>query len=157
MNINYRSFIKKVLQNCRWFRMICYLYRILKEELPTYFDEFILSMTNTTHDFWDSFYICCLSHFFVHASMHHFVRPACNKLLKVVNPKAIILLTKLHFGLNELRWYSLIKHSYLDISMDTLNPMCCYRKEIETERHLFVLCPKFTYEEPSLHCKFQIV
>ena len=157
MNINYRSFIKKVLQNCRWFKMICCLYRILKEELPTYFDEFI-PVCDKYYTWFLRFLLHMLSLSLFRACIYaSCCRPARNKILKVVNPKAIILLTKLHFGLNELRWYSLIKHSYLDISMDTLNPMCCYRKETETERHLFLLCPKFTYEELSLHCKFQIV
>ena len=67
-----------------------------------------------------------------------FVRPLRNKVSNSHNAQGLKLLTRLQLGLSDLRYHKL-KHNFLD----TINPLCNCRSDIETTLHFFLYCPNF--------------
>lgn len=61
------------------------------------------------------------------------------------NTMGIKHLTRLHFGLTHFCDYK-----FKDSLLDSLNPICCCRLDIETMCHYFLHCPNFINERTLL-------
>ena len=71
-------------------------------------------------------------------------------LLLIANPQTLKLLTRLLLGLGHLRYHK-FKHNLLD----TINPLCSFRSDIDTTSHIFFLLLKpFRRKKYLFECKF---
>ena len=159
------------LKQRRWFRKLCYFFKITKNQSPKYlFDKIPTTRTayrtrnnigniprfNVKHNFFkNSFFPSSVIEWnnldksirsseslaLFKKSILQFIRPTPNRTFNCHNPIGIKLITRLRLGLSHLRDHE-FKHNFLDC----LNPICCCGKDIETTVHYLLHCPIFSNE-----------
>ena len=159
------------LKQRRWFRKLCYFFKITKNQSPKYlFDKIPTTRTayrtrnnignisrfNVKHSFFkNSFFPSSVIEWnnldksirsseslaLFKKSILQFIRPTPNRTFNCHNPIGIKLITRLRLGLSHLRDHK-FKHNFLDC----LNPICCCGKDIETTVHYLLHCPIFPDE-----------
>ena len=156
------------LQQRRWYRKLCCLFKIIKNQSPSYLFQLVPSpniryfsrnsenipQLRTKHDFFkNSFFPSTIKEWnnldphikksksisIFKSNILKFIRPKPNNVYYCRNLKGIRLLTRLHLGLSHLREHKL-KHSF----QDCLNPLCFCGNEIST--HYLLHCPNYTNE-----------
>ena len=66
-----------------------------------------------------------------------------NSVFGVANKYGIKLLTRLRVGLSHLK-----EHKFRHNFRDTINPLCSYSLEIESNSHFFLHCQNSSPQEP---------
>ena len=146
----------KSLQQRRWCRKLCCLFKIIKNQSPSYLFQLVPSpniryfvrnsenipQLRTKYDFfknpffpstikeWNNLYPYIRkskSISIFKSNILKFIQPRPNNVYYCHNPKGIRLLTRLHLGLSHLREHK-FKHSF----QDCLNPLCFCGNKIET-------------------------
>ena len=162
------------LEKRRWYRKLCYFYKIFNKQSPTYLLNVIpvssrsyftryaenVPSFKVRHDFFkNSFFPSTAIEWnkidknirkseslnIFKKSILKFIRPSQNRVYNCHNPKGIKLLTGLRVGLSHLREHK-FKHSFQDI----LNPICTCGKDIETTSHYLLHCPDYLEERKTL-------
>ena len=154
------------LKQRRWFRKLCYFFKITKNQSPKYlFDKIPTTRAayrtrnnigniprfNVKHNFFKNSFLPSTvikwnnldksirsseSLALFKKSILQFIPPTPNRTFKCHNPIGIKLITRLRLGLCHLRDHK-FKHNFLDC----LNPICCCGKGIETTVHYLLHCP----------------
>ena len=125
------------LQQRRWYRKLCCLFKIINNQSPRYLFQLVPS-PNTLKE-WNNLdpnIRKSKSINIIKSNISKFIRPKPNNVYHCHNPKGIKLLTKLRLGLSHLREHK-FKHSF----QDCLNPLCLCGNEIETSTHYLLHCP----------------
>ena len=168
------------LQQRRWYRKLCLLYKKIKNQSPKYLSELIpparqaymtrynksITLLNVKHDYFkNSFFPSTIIEWNnLHSSVRNsenlalfkkrilaFIRPSANNTFHCINPNDLKLITRLRVGLSHLRFHK-FKHSF----QDTLNPICnC--GTVKTTIHYLLLCPNFSNERLTLFNKLQSI
>ena len=162
------------LQQRRWFRKLCYFFKIAKNESSKSLSDKIPSTRtayrtrnnidnsprfNVKHAlFKNSFFPSTViewnnldksirsseSFAVFKKTILQFIRPTPNSTFNCHNPIGIKLITRLRLGLNHLQNRK-FKHNFLDC----LNPICCCGKDIETTVHYLLHCQIFSDERST--------
>ena len=169
------------LQQRRWYRKLCCLFKIINNQSPRYLFQLVPSpntryfsrnsenipQLRTKHDFLENSFVPSTIKEWNNLGTHirkpksinifkinilKFVWTKPNNVYHRDNPKGIKLLTKLHLGLNHLREYN-FKHSF----QDWLNPPYLYGNETETSTHYLLHCPNNTIETMTLLNKIKSI
>ena len=162
------------LQLRRWYRKLCYFYKIYNNQAPSCLTELIPSRNeayqtrhvanapsfNFKHILFKNTFLPSAvlewskldpslqnsaSYNVFKNSILKCIRPSRNTIFQCHNPKGIKLVTRLRFDLSYLREYK-FKHGF----QDTLNPLCSCGHDIETTFHYFLHCPLFHAERSTL-------
>ena len=159
------------LQQRRWCRKCCYLFKITKNQSTNYlFNKIPTTRTvyrtknnidniprfNVKHTFFkNSFFPSTViewnnldksirsseSFALFKKSILQFIRPTPKRTFNCHNPIGIKLILRLRLGLSNLRDHK-FQHNFLDC----LNPICCCGKDIETTVHYLLNFPIFSDE-----------
>ena len=159
------------LKQRRWFRKLCYFFKITKNQSPKYFFDKIpttrtacrtrnnignIPRFNIKHNFFKNSFLpssviewnnldksirSSESLALFKKNILQFIRLTPNRTFNCHNPIGIKLITRLRLGLSHLRDHK-FKHNFLDC----LNPICCYGQDIETTVHYLLHCPIFSDE-----------
>ena len=158
------------VQHRRWYRKLCYFYKIYNEKSPDYLFQLIppkkSSYTTRNADniplfkfrynfFKNSFFPSTVPEWNKPApdlrnsgsfsafkkSILNFIRPSPNSIFNCHNPKALKFITRLRLGLSHLRYHK-FKHKF----QDSLNPYCNCGLLAETTSHYLLHCPVFADE-----------
>ena len=170
------------LKQRRWFRKLCYFFKITKNQSPKYlFDKIPTTRTayrtrnnigniprfNVKHNFFkNSFFLSTVIEWnnldksirsseslaLFKKSILQFIRPTPNRTFNCHNPIGIKLITRLRLGLSHLRDHT-FKHNFLDC----LNPICCCGQDIETTVHYLLHCPIFSDERSIFFNNFRSI
>ena len=161
------------LQHRRWYRKLCYFYKIYNENSPDYLYQLIppkkSSCTNRNADnipFFNFVITFLKIHFFSSTiaewnklapdlrnsgsfsafkkSILSFIRPSPNSIFNCHNPKELKFITRLRLGLSHLCYHK-FKHNF----QDSLNPPCNCGLLAETTSHYHLHCPLFAYERKT--------
>ena len=149
-----------------WYRKLCLLYKIYKNQSPSYSYD-IIPITNTHYVFRNSDKIICfktkhnyfknyffpsviiewnkLDHNVFKSNILKFIRPSSNSFFDCHNPIGIKYITRIRLGLSHLREHK-FKHSF----QDTLNPICNCGNDVESAIHFFLHCPLYSNERRTL-------
>ena len=162
------------LQQRRWYRKLCCLFKIIKNQSRNYLFQLVPSpntryfsrnsenipQLRTKHDFFkNSFFPSTIKEWnnldphikkskrisIFKSNILKFIRPKPNNVYYFHNPKGIRLLTKLRLDLSHRREHK-FKHSF----QDCVNPLCFCGNEIETSTHYLLHCPTYTNERMTL-------
>ena len=154
------------LQQRRWYRKLCCLFKIINNQSPRYLFQLVPSpntryfsrssknipQLRTKLDFFEnSFFPSTIKEWdnldlqirksksisIFKSNILKFISPKPNNVYYCHNPKGIKLLTRLHVGLSHL-----CKHKFKHSFQDCLNPLCPCNNEIETCTHYLLHCPK---------------
>ena len=170
----YQELDLESLQRRRWFRKLCTLYKIFKNQSSRYLYD-LLPLQTTSHNtrssrniplfpfrhnlFKSSFFPSVIIKWnnldksirnseslsiFI-KSILKFLRSSPNTTYNCFNTKGIKHLTRLRLGLSHLRDHK-FKHGFLD----SLNPICSCGFDIETACHFLLRCPNFINERSPL-------
>ena len=158
------------LQQRRWYRKLCYFFKLTKNKSPKYLFNNIptvrstyrtrnidnIPQFNVRHTFFRNSYFPSIvtewnnldksirnseSLSIFKKHILQFIRPSPNSIFNCHNPKGVKLLTRLRLGLSHLRDHK-FKHSF----QDSLNPICNCRNDVETTTHNLLHCPVFSDE-----------
>ena len=159
------------LKQRRWFRKLCYFFKITKNQSPKYLSDKMpttrtayrtrnnignIPRFNVKHNFFkNSFFPSSVIEWnnldksirssenlaLFKKSILQFIRPTSNRTFNCLNPIGIKLITRLRLGLSHLRDHK-FKHNFLDC----LNPICYCGQDIETSVHYLLHCPIFSDE-----------
>ena len=169
------------LQQSRWYRKLCCLFKIINNQSPRYLFQLVPSpntryfsrnsenipQLRTKHDFFkNSFFPSTIKEWnnldpeirksksisIFKSIILKFIRPKPNNVYYCHNPKGIKLLTRLRLGLSHLREHK-FKHNF----QDCLNPLCLCGNEIETSTHYLHHCPANTNEGLTLLNKIKSI
>ena len=154
------------LQQQRWYRKLCYFFKLTKNKSPKYLFNYILTVRSTyrtrnidnipqfnvRHTFFRNSYFPSIvtewnnleksirnseSFSVFKKNILKFIRPSPNSIFNCHNPKGVKLLTRLRLGLSHLRHHK-FKHSFQDL----LNPIC----NCGATTHYLLHCPLFSDE-----------
>ena len=156
------------LQQRRWYRKLCCLFKIINNQSPRYLFQLVPSL-NIRYFSWNLENIPQLwtKHYFFKNSFFSstikewnnldpqirksksisifkshilkFIRPKPNNVDYCHNPKVIKLLPRLRLGFSHLREHK-FKHNF----QGCLNPICLCGNEIENSTHYLLHCPTYT-------------
>ena len=158
------------LQQRRWYRKLCYFFKLTKNKSPKYLLNYIptvrstyrrrnidnIPQFNVKHTFFRNSYFSSIvtewsnldksirnseSFSIFKKNILKFIRPSPNSIFNCHNPKGVKLLTRLRLGLSHLRDHK-FKHSF----QDSLNPICNCGTDVETITHYLLHCPLFSDE-----------
>ena len=158
------------LEKRRWYRKLCFFYKIFRNQSPEYVFNIIPTSArpyNTRnannffqfkvkHNFFqNSFFLSVVIEwnkvdqnirntenlFLIEKKLLKFIRPSGNNVSRCHNPRGIKLLTRLRLGLSHLR-----KHKFEHGFIDSLNPICSYGQNIETSNHFLLQCSNYSNE-----------
>ena len=152
------------LQQRRWYRKLCLVFKIYKNQCPKYLLDIIQQSscqyrTRNAHNIpqinvnpyfpstiieWnklDSNIRNSKALNIFKSEILKFIRPTGNSIFGCHNPIGIKLLTRLRLGVSHFRDHK-FKHSF----HDTFNPLCTCRKEVETTFHFLLSCPNCSDE-----------
>ena len=158
------------LQQRRWYRKLCCLFKIINNQSLRYLFQLVPSLNTryfsrnsenipqlrTKHDFFrNSFFPSTTKEWnnldpqirksknisIFKSNNLKFIRPKPNNVYYCHNPKAIKLLTRLRLGLSDLHKQK-FKHNF----QDCLNPLFLGGNEIENSTHYLLHCPTYTKE-----------
>ena len=161
------------LQHRRWYRELCYFFKIYNAKSPDYLFQLIpLKKSSYTtrnadnipffkfrHNFsQNSFFPSTIiewnklapdlrnsdSFSAFKKSILNFIRPSPNSIFNCHNPKALKFITRLRLGLSHLRYHK-FKHNF----QDSLNPLCNCGLITETTSHYLLHCPLFADERKT--------
>ena len=162
------------LESRRWFRKLCFFFKILKNKSPDYLFKIIpqrrssyitrnsdeIPLFKTNHNFYkNSFFPSTTiewnnldhdlrnteSYTLFRSSILKFIRPSPNSFYGCQNIMGIKLITRLRLGLSHLREHK-FKHSF----QDTLNPLCNCGMDVESSTHFLLQCPSYINERCTL-------
>ena len=162
------------LQHRRWYRKLCYFYKIYNAKSPDYLFQLIplkksSYTTRNAHNipffkfrhvfFLNSFFPCTIIEYNKLApdlrnsdsfsafkkSILNFIRPFPNSVCNCHNPKSLKFISRLRLGLSHLR-YQKFKHNF----QDSVNPLCNCGLITETTSHYLLHCPLFADERKNL-------
>ena len=162
------------LQERRWYRKLCYFFKIFKGQSPDYLFKILPSIKrayntrnvdyipcfNTRHNFFrNSFFPSTLiewnnldinirnseSYAIFKRSILRFIRPSENPIFNCHNSSGIKLIIRLRLGFSHLR-----EHKFRHNFQDTLNPTCSCGENIETTTHYLLHCPNYLNERMTL-------
>ena len=164
------------LQQRRWYRKLCCLFKIINNQSPSYLFQLVPSpniryfaklIKNSPTSYKIRLFqklLFCLDYQRVEQSgsasksisifksnILKFIRPKPNNIYYCHNPKGIRLLTRLRLGLGHLR-----KHKFKHSFQDFLNPLCFFGDEIETPTHYLLHRPTYTNERMTLLNKIKV-
>ena len=145
------------LQQRRWYRKLCCLFKMIKNQSPSYLFQLVpspniryfsrnskYSPTSSKHEFFkNSFFPSSIKEWnnldphikksksisIFKSNILKFIRPKPNNVSYCHNPKGIRLLTRLRLGLSHLN------------PQDRLNPLCFCGNETEASTHYLLHCP----------------
>ena len=169
------------LQQRRWYRKLCCLFKIINNQSPSYLFQLVPSpniryfsrnsenipQLRTKHDFFkNSFFPSTIKEWnnldphikksksisIFKSNILKFIRPKPNNVYYCHNPKGIRLLTRLRLGLSQLR-----EHKFKYSFPDCLNPACFCGNEIETSTHHLLHCPTYTNERMTILNKIKSI
>ena len=158
------------LQQRRWYRKLCYFFKLTKNKSPKYLFNNIPTVRSTyrtrnidnipqfniKHTFFRNSYFLSIvtewnnlgksirdseSFSVFNKNILKFIRPSPNSILNCHNSKGVKLLTRLRLGLSHLHDHK-FKHSF----QDSLNPICNYGTDVETTTLYLLHCPLFSDE-----------
>ena len=144
------------LQQRRWYRKLCYFFKLIKSKSPKYLFNNIptvrstyrtrnidnIPQFNVRHTFFrNSFFPYIVTEWnnldkrirnsegfsIFKKNILQFIRPSPSSIFNCHNPKGVKLLTRLRLGLSHLRDHN-FKHSF----QDSLNPICNCGTDVET-------------------------
>ena len=144
-----------MIQKWRWYRKLCYFFKLLKGQSPDYLSKILPSIRrayntrnsdyipcfNTKHNFsrnsfcpwtlieWNNLDINIRnseSYTTFKKSILRFIRPSENPIFNCHNPSRIKLITRLRLGLSHLR-----EHKFRHNFQDKLNSICSCGESIE--------------------------
>ena len=150
------------LQHRRWYRKLCYLYKIVSASNTIYNtrDTDDIPLMNIKHNFFKNTFFPSTkiewnkldpairnstSFNSFKTSIFKFIRPARNSIFQCRNPKGIKCLTRLRAKFSYLRDHK-FKHSF----QDTINPLCTCSLAAETTNHFILHCPYYENERHIL-------
>ena len=155
------------LRERRWYRKLCYFFKLIKNKSPKYLFNIFLTVRSTyrarnidnipqfnvRHTFFRNSYFPSIvtewnnldksirnseSFSIFKKNILKFIRPSPNSIFNCHNSKGVKLLTRLRLGLSHLR-DSKFKHSF----QYSLNPICNCGTDVETTTHYLLHCPFF--------------
>ena len=158
------------LQQQRWYRKLCYLFKLAKSKSPKYLFNKIptvrstyrtrnidnISQFNVRHTFCRNSYFPSIvtdwnnldrsisnseSFSIFKENTLKFIRSSPNSIFNCHNPKGVKLLTRLRLGLSHLR-----DHKFQYSFQDSLNPICNCGTDVETTTHYLLHCLLFSDE-----------
>ena len=158
------------LQQRRWYRKLCYFFKLIKSKSPKYLFNNIptvrsiyrtrnidnIPQFNVRHTFFRNSYFPSIvtewnnldksirnseSFSIFKKNILQFIRPSPNSIFNCHNPKGLKLLTRLRLSLSHLR-DNKFKHSF----QDSLNPICSCGTDVETTTHYLLHCSLFSDE-----------
>ena len=168
------------LKQRRWFRKLCYFFKITKNQSPRYlFDKIRTTRTacrtrsnigniprfNVKHNFFkNSFFPSTVIEWnnldksiksseslaLFNKSILQFIRPTTHRTFNCHNPIQIKLIRRLRLGLSHLR-----DHKFKLNFLDCFNPICCCGKDFETTVHYLLHCPLFSDERSIFFTTFE--
>ena len=159
------------LQERRWYRKLCYFFRIFKGQSPDYLSKILPSIRrayntrnvdyipclNTRHNFfrnsffpstlieWNNLNINIRNSESFKESILRFIRPSENPIFNWHNSGGIKLITRLSLGFSHLR-----EHKFRRNFQDTLHPICSCEENIETTTHYLFHYPNYLNERMTL-------
>ena len=162
------------LRKRRWYRKLCYFFKILKGQFPEYLFRILSSVgkaynTRTNgkiplfsgkHNFFiNSFFPSTIIEWnnldlkirnsktfsAFKKSILKFIRPSSNSVFKYHSPKGVKLITRLRLDLGHL-----CEHKFWHNFQDTLNPICSCGDDIETTVHYLLHCSNYVDERRTL-------
>ena len=157
------------LHDRRWFRKLCFYYKIRHNMCPLYLTELLPIMKTHCHSlrsnrppavpnfrterFKSTFFPSCSFNWnqldtniqnsssleIFKRALLIFIRPKPAGVYKIHHPKGLKLLTRLRLGLSHLR-----EHKFRHNFNDTIDPFClCGTNSFETSEHFFLHCPTY--------------
>ena len=170
---NYQELGLESLQHRRWYRKLCYFYKIYNAKSPDYLFQLIppkkSSYTTRNADnipffkfrhnfFQNSFFPSTIiewnklapdlrnsdSFSAFKKSILNFIRPSPNSIFNCHNPKALKFITRLRLGLSHLHYHK-FKHNF----QASLNPLCKCVLITETTSHYLLHSNLFAGEEKT--------
>ena len=167
------------LQQRRWYRKLCCLFKLISNHSPSYLFQLVLSKNikyfaqnsentpqlRTKHDFFESSFLLSTIKEWNNLDPHirkskrisifqsnilKFIRPKPNNVCYCHNPKGVRLLTRLRLGLSHFR-----EHKFKYSFPDCLNPLCFCGNENEPSTHYLLRCPTYTNERMTLLNKIE--
>ena len=162
------------LRKRRWYRKLCYFFKIFNGQSPKYLFRMLPSIskaynirTNDKIPLFSGKHKFLINSFFPSTvieqnnldskirnsktfsafkkSILKFIKPSSNSIFNCHSSKGIRLITRLRLGLSHLR-----KHKFRHKFQDTPNPICICRDEIETTIHYLLHCPNYLDERRTL-------
>ena len=159
------------LHDRRWFRKLCFYYKIRHNLCPLYLTELLpiiktscyslrLNRAPTvpnvrTERFKSTFFPSCSSNWnqldpniknsssieIFKRALLSFIRPKPANVYRIHHPRGLKLLTRLRLGLSHLR-----EHKFRHNFNDTIDPFClCGTNNLETSEHFLLHCPTYAY------------
>ena len=171
----------ETLKSRRWYRKLSLLYKVLKNESPSYLfntipnskaqrqtrnsgtipsffakhDYFKISFFPSAITEWNKLdsYISNANSFEVFKKrILEFVRPLPNSIYNIHNPLGIKYLTRLRIGFSYLK-----EHKFRHNFQDSVDPMCSCNSGIETTAHFLLQCPNFSTQRQTLFDKIATI
>ena len=168
----YQELGLEFLKERRWMRRLCYLYKIISLQKPTYLYSCLPTQT-ISRRYPNSFALFrCRTVFFENSflpysikqwnalspvireyktyaifckSLLNFIKPMANSIFNIYDATGVKLLTRLRLGFSHLN-----EHKFRHNFQETLNPMCSCMAEAETTCHFLLRCCNFTNIRMSL-------
>ena len=157
----------------RWFRRLCYMFKIMKNKAPNYLISLIPKRKQTfnarnkhlptynwrTDCFKYSFFPCILNDWFnldvsirnsesisiLESKLLYFVCSVENNVFNIFDPQGSKLLTRLRLGFIHLN-----EHRFRHDFQECMNPVCSCSIEIEDTSHYLLHCHHFTLHRINL-------
>ena len=155
------------LHDRRWYRKLCFYYKIMHNACPLYLMELLPIVKSSGYSLRSnqSFYYSRTERFkasFFPSSTYNwnqldpdiqksssleiykrallkFIRPTSANIYKIHHPRGLKLLTRLRLGLSHLR-----EHKFRHNFNDTIDPFClCRTNCLETTEHFLLHCPTY--------------
>ena len=169
------------LKSRRWYRKMSVLYKIFKNESPSYLFKLIpnsnlqrqtrnssnIPTLFARHDYFkNSFFPSAIAEwnklgdYIKNADSFNIfkkrilsiIRPLPNNIFDIHNPLGIKYLTRLRIGFSHLK-----EHKFRHNFQDSIDPMCNCRGGIETTIHFFLHCADFNFQRQTLFDKLTII
>ena len=159
------------LRDRRWYRKLCFYYKIRHNDCPLYLTEYIPIFEPSAYSLRSNHSLNVpfirterfKSTFFPSSTLSwnqldpniqnsssiesfkrallKFIRPKPALIYKIHHPRGLKLLTRLRLGLSHLR-----EHKFRHNFNDTIDPFClCGTNDLETSEHFLLRCPNYAY------------
>ena len=177
----YKELGLESLKSRRWYRKMSLLFKILKNESPSYLFNTIPKRNTqrqtrnsdnipsffARHDYFkNSFFPSAISEwnkldsYIINAESFEvfkkrflkLIRPLPNSIFNIHNPLGIKYLTRLRVGFSHLK-----EHKFRHNFQDSIDPMCNCGSGIETTVHFLLHCPNFITQRQTLFDKIATI
>ena len=171
----------ETLKSRRWYRKLSLLYKVLKNESPSYLFNTIPNSTAQRQTrnsgitptffakrdyFKNSFFPLAITEWnkldsyirnadsfeVFKKRILEFVRPLPKSIYNIHNPLGIKYLTRLRIGFSHLK-----EHKFRHNFQDSIEPMCNCNSGIETTAHFLLHCPNFSTQRQTLFDKIATI